>query len=215
MLARRHVIMRSKIWWWWRLSGGGRKFLGHWIRHCRSRMSSESSKQGHTKRINQTISTKSEFCSIFLSFVVHILLSSIRSGSIFRVTVNASKCWCRQTNLSCTRPFPNAAFIRYILWPCLSNWDDICDTKLRLKCPRIFFTDWGKKEKKRKQQQKCFKWYTSDVTSRIEPEVAVLLITGENFNISWPILRELGRVQSLGLKIGITRGNSSIPFNKK
>ena len=61
----------------------------------------------------------------------------------------------------------------------------------------------------------CFKWYTSDVTSRIETEVAVLLITGENFNISWPILRELGRVQSSGLKIGITRGNSSIPFNLK
>ena len=35
----------------------------------------------------------------------------------------------------------------------------------------------------------------------------------ENFNISWPILRELGRVQSSGLKFGIIRGSSSILFN--
>ena len=47
-------------------------------------MSSEASKQGHMKRINTTISTKSEFYSIFLSFIVRILLSDIRSGSSFR-----------------------------------------------------------------------------------------------------------------------------------
>ena len=47
-------------------------------------------------------------------------------------------------NLSCTRPFPNAAFIHYI-WPCLSDWDDICGTKWRLKCPRIFFPEWKKR----------------------------------------------------------------------
>ena len=46
--------------------------------------------------------------------------------------------------------------------------------------------------------------------SYIETEVAVLLITGENFNISWLILREQGRVQSSGLKFGIIIGSSSI-----
>ena len=50
----------------------------------RSRMSSASLKQGPTKRINQTIWTKSEFYSIFLSFIVRILHSDIRSGSSFR-----------------------------------------------------------------------------------------------------------------------------------
>ena len=52
------------------IQGGGRKFLVHLIRHCRSRVSSESSKQGRTMRINQTISTKIEFYSIFVSFIV-------------------------------------------------------------------------------------------------------------------------------------------------
>ena len=36
--------------------------------------------------------------------------------------------------------------------------------------------------------------------------------TGKNLNISWPILRELARVQSSGLKFGIIRGSSSILF---
>ena len=31
------------------------------------------------------------------------------------------KCWCRQTSLSCTHPFPNAAFIRY-LYMTLFEW---------------------------------------------------------------------------------------------
>ena len=47
-------------------------------------MPSESSKQGHTKRINPTIWTKSEFYSILLSFIVRLRLSDIRSGSSFR-----------------------------------------------------------------------------------------------------------------------------------
>ena len=41
------------------------------------------------------------------------------------------------------------------------------------------------------------------------------LITGENVNISWLILGELGRVQSSGLKFGNIRGSSSIMLNKK
>ena len=49
----------------------------------------------------------------------------------------------------------------------------------------------------------------------MEPEVAVLLIRGEHFNISWPILRELGRVHRSGLKFGIITGCSSVLFNKK
>ena len=64
----------------------------------------------------------------------------------------------------------------------------------------------------------CFNRYTGDVTSReilTRTEVAFLLITGEIFNISWPVLRELGRVQSSGLKFGIVRGRSSILLNKK
>ena len=72
------------------IQGGGRKSLGHLIRHCRSRIS-ESSKQGHTKLINTTVSPKGEFCSIFLSFIVRILLSDIKSGSSFCVTVHASQ----------------------------------------------------------------------------------------------------------------------------
>ena len=51
--------------------------------------------------------------------------------------------------MSCTDPFPNAAFIRYI-WPCLSDWDDICGTKWRLKCPKIFFLEWKKGENNNK-----------------------------------------------------------------
>ena len=50
---------------------------------------------------------------------------------------------------------------------------------------------------------------------QIEPKVAVLLITGEIFKISWPILRELGRVQSSGLKLDIIIDSSSILFNNK
>ena len=72
------------------IRGGGRKSLGHLIRHCRSQIS-ESSKQGQMKLINTTISTKVEFYSIFLSFIVRILLSDIKSGSSFRVTVHASQ----------------------------------------------------------------------------------------------------------------------------
>ena len=68
--ASLHVGMQ--MWSWWgqkcddgrdwvgNIQRGGRKLLGHLIRHCRSRMSSEAPKQGHTKRINPTISTKSE-----------------------------------------------------------------------------------------------------------------------------------------------------------
>ena len=121
------------------------------IRHCRSRMSSESPKHGHTKHINPTIwILKSEFYSIFLSCFARMLLSDIRSGSSFRVTVHVSQVLISaKNNLSCTRPFPNAAFIRYI-WPCLSDWDDICGTKWRLKCPKIFFLEWKKGENNNK-----------------------------------------------------------------
>ena len=102
-------------------------------------MPSESSKQGHTKRINPTIWTESEFYSILFSFIVRLRLSDIRSGSSFRARFPSADVGKR--NLSCTRPFPNASFIRLIR-PCLSDWDDICGTKRRLKCPKIFFLEY-------------------------------------------------------------------------
>ena len=103
--ATASVDAGMQMWSWWEqkrddgrdwvgnIQGGSGKFLGHLIRHCGSRILSESSKQDHIKRINQTVSTKSEFYSIFLSFIVRILLSNIRSGSSFRVTMHASRCF--------------------------------------------------------------------------------------------------------------------------
>ena len=85
------------------IQGGGWKFLGRLIRHCRSRKSSESSKQGHTMRINPTISTV-----LYCTYTPFI----IRSGSSFRVTVHTSQVPMLAKNISRTGPFPNADFIR-------------------------------------------------------------------------------------------------------
>ena len=138
-------------------------------------MSSESSKQGHMKRINPTIWTKSEFYSMFLSFIVRILLSDIRSGSSFRARFPSAD--VGNFFLSCTRSFPDAAFIRYI-WPCLSDWDGICGTKWRLKCPNRFFPEWKKKKKKsRKQQQKCSPLDTIQATAMFAVHRRLFLIT--------------------------------------
>ena len=62
--AKASVHVAKQMWLWWEekgddgrdwvgnnIQGGGRKFLGHLIRHCWSRILSESSKQGHTNRI--------------------------------------------------------------------------------------------------------------------------------------------------------------------
>ena len=131
------------------IQGGGRKSLGHLIRHCRSQIS-ESSKQGQMKLINTTISTKVEFYSIFLSFIVRILLSDIKSGSSFRVTVHASqvlksaktcivyspisKCWLHSLDMT--------LFERL-------GW--YCGTKWRLKCP------WVREKEKEKEEEKRYK----------------------------------------------------------
>ena len=62
------------------IQGGGWKFPGHFIHHFRSRILSETSKLAHTKEINSTFSTKSEFYHINVSFSVRMLLSNIWSS---------------------------------------------------------------------------------------------------------------------------------------
>ena len=144
--------------WVGNIQGGGRKFLGHLIRHCRSRISSESSKRGHTKRINTTVSTKSEFCSIFLSFIVRMILSDIRSGSSFRVTLHASqvqmsakksivyspisKCWLHSLDMT---------LFEWLGW--------YCGTKWRLKCPWV-------REKEEEEEEKSTKQHAKMLTTR-------------------------------------------------
>ena len=107
------------------IQGGCRKFLGHLICHYRSRILVINIQTGSCET-HKPISTKSEFYSTFLFFIVCIILSNIRSGS--RICGHFPSADVSKTNLSCAHPFPNAAFIRYI-WPCLSDWDDICGTK--------------------------------------------------------------------------------------
>ena len=113
--ATASVLVGIQMWLWLELKwGGGRdrvgniqgdgwKFLGRLIRHCRWRKSSESSKQGHTMRINPTISTV-----LYCTYTPFI----IRSGSSFRVTVHTSQVPMLAKNISRTGPFPNADFIR-------------------------------------------------------------------------------------------------------
>ena len=48
------------------IPAGVRTFLGHFIRQFMSQISSDSSKQGHTKRINPKVATESEFDHIFV-----------------------------------------------------------------------------------------------------------------------------------------------------
>ena len=47
--------------------------------------------------------------------------------------------------------FPNDAVVRNI-WLCLSDWDDICGTKWRLKCPVNIFP-WEKKKKEKRKKK--------------------------------------------------------------
>ena len=68
--------------------------------------------------------------------------SDIKSGSSFRVTVYASQVLMSAKNLACRySPFFFCKCCLHSLdsfIPCLNDWDDICGTKCRLKCPRIF-----------------------------------------------------------------------------
>ena len=73
------------------IQGDGRKLLGHFTRHFRSQTSSESSSQGHMKRINPKFATKKVSFMIFVSFRVRMLLSDVWSRSSFWVTVHASR----------------------------------------------------------------------------------------------------------------------------
>ena len=99
---RRNKLINGNIQW------GGRKFLGHFIRHNRSQnnivriihklwqrsqISSKSSKQGHTKRINPKFATESEFNHICVLRRIRMFLSDIWSRSNFcgGVTVHASR----------------------------------------------------------------------------------------------------------------------------
>ena len=55
------------------VASNGRKFLGHFIRHFRSQISSESSEQGHTKRINPNSTSETRFYHIcILKFSVRV-----------------------------------------------------------------------------------------------------------------------------------------------
>ena len=157
-----HVSMQ--LWLWWRqkcddgrdwvgnIQGGGQKFLGDLIRHCRSRLSSESSKQGHTKRINPTISRKSEFYSIFLSFIVRILHSNIRSGSSF---------WVNRAR------FPSADVVKKIelshfqMLPSFARYNPVWVTGMIfvaqsgvLNVPGYFFPEWKKRKEKQNKNKR-------------------------------------------------------------
>ena len=68
------------------IQGGSQKFLGHFKCHFRSEIiSSESSKQGHTKQINPQFAAESEFdhiCVLQCAYI-YMLLSDIWSRSSF------------------------------------------------------------------------------------------------------------------------------------
>ena len=98
--------------WVINIQGDDRKFLGHLIRHCRSWISSESFKQGHTMRVNTTISTKSEFYSIFCPLLCVYSLQTLDLDLLSELPCTLLKCRRRQQRLWCTRPFPNADSIR-------------------------------------------------------------------------------------------------------
>ena len=73
------IMMRAKMWWWSRRQSEiPVTIIGHKYH--------QSFNKTKTK-----VSTKSKCYSVFLSFILHILLSNIRSGSSFLVTVQASQ----------------------------------------------------------------------------------------------------------------------------
>ena len=76
LMQKKKQIIKSNI------QRGGRKFLGHFIRHSRSQILSETSKQGHTKRINPKFATESEFKHICVLQYAYAA-SDIRSTSSF------------------------------------------------------------------------------------------------------------------------------------
>ena len=54
------------------IQGDGRKFLGHFKRHFMSQIPSESSKQGHIKRIKPNFAAKIEFYHICVFQCFHV-----------------------------------------------------------------------------------------------------------------------------------------------
>ena len=172
-------------------------------------MSSESSKQGHMKRINPTIWTKSEFYSVFLSFIVRILFSDIRSGSSFRACFPSA-----DVGVSSWSPLSSVDLFSAVY---CSNWYGCKPYCLLPYFGSFFYLLQSRCFRKisagdRLRSQMIHKWRNKPGNPKSNRKLH-LLITGENLNISWPILRELGRVQSSGLKFGIIRGSSSILFN--
>ena len=87
--ARRMRKSRVRPW----VASNGRKFLGHFICHFRSQISSDSSKQGHMKRINPKFTTETRFLSYLYPQVecASMFLSDFWSRSSFWVTVRASR----------------------------------------------------------------------------------------------------------------------------